>query len=253
MLLFAVMGFCMSYDSGLWKSVSRSPGYEKQYPPQGLTKYLDGFLINNHWNDKKSVLYKMNLSGEVEWSVVLPAKVKHISGLMFYAGELYAANYDDGIIYVYSLVENNGDPEIKLSSRIDTSLSGLSALALMPIAGKVYAAVSDFGVFKKTFIVSLDKISKGANFRESIVYQYMNKHFSQGLAYQDNKLYEACNRLGTDTIYIYDVFTDGDVFDLKFAESIRAPGTMVEDMDFINGYLYTSDEHSFEIYKANIR
>jgi hypothetical protein len=193
----------------------------------------------------------MDISGNTIWSLVLPNGVKHISGLAYIDESLFAANYDDGIIYIYQL-DNDDSPKVTFVDSINTNLKGLSALAYINIEGRDFLGVSDFGLFKKTYIVSVEKFLKGNTFKDATVYSYRNKNFSQGLAYRDNKLYESCNRLGVDDIFVYDIHYQDNGIKMELSGKIKAPWKMVEDMDFIDNYLYTSDEDSFEIYKLEI-
>lgn len=256
-----------------WEAVpGNTPGTEQGAKPQGLVWHEDYFYFSNHFNDTKSLIYKINAKTlKVESSFTMPKDIKHAGGLAIRDNKLLVADYLSNTISTLDLNESFQRQEPIILGQQKTTLKGTSGLASYQDGNSFYLAVSDFLIpyfpkkisRRKTHIFS-------ANGNEQIVlsdessFNYKSGRYSQGLTFSrlEGKVYliESLNALirrgkfmkkATDLIRIYD-FEKLKRNEPSLVAEFDAPAGMVEDLAWNESTqtLWTSDESTYKFYQG---
>lgn len=247
-----------------WERVADTPEVNEEFSPQGITAVDGKLLFTNHWDGAKSVLYRLDQStGEVEASAPMPSEAKHTSGLAWDGDNLWAVDHDSNLLYKIDLEATFDRGEVIVEEEWPTGLRGTSGLTLIEEDGREYLAVSDFlwtiettpslpvGT-GRTFIAPLDRIDTEGSVRAAAEVSYSNGGYSQGLTWDGTYLYESVNILGTNRIDVLDVSTalsQGNGSEPERLVSFEAPGYFVEDLATDGTSMWTTDEHSYGLYR----
>lgn len=261
------------YCKLVWEEQSGStPGTEEGAKPQGLVWHEGYFYFSNHFNDTKSLIYKINAqSFKIESSFTMPKDIKHAGGLAIQDGNLLVADYLTNTVSTLDLNESFERQEPVMLNQQKTNLKGTSGLASYQEGNSFYLAVSDFLIpylpkkisRRKTHIFS-------SNNNEQIVlsnkssFNYKSGRYSQGLSFSriDGKVYliESLNALirkgkfmkkAIDLIRIYD-FEQLKQNKRALVAEFDAPAGMVEDLAWNEDTqtLWTSDESTYKFYQG---
>lgn len=269
-LLHRVGAFGPLFEQGAleteWRSLGPSPGAAERYPPQGMTVKGDSLIVTNHWNGRKSGLYRVNLdTGDVEAEAVMPPEARHTSGLTWDGTRLWALDHESNLLYRLDVEESFASGEAAVEATVDTGLRGASGLTHLTLDGVEYFAVSDFlwtiettpslpiGS-AETYVVPREELEAGRDVPAAAVVRYDNGGYSQGLTWDGEYLYESLNNVGTDRIEVVDIAeavhrSPTDSVDV--VGSFDGPAGRIEDLGTDGNRLWTTDEGTYELYRLD--
>ncbi len=237
-----------------WESVAATPGGADENPPQGIAALGAQIVLNTHFRDTKSVAYVLDSEGVVVTEVTLPTEAVHVAGLAWDGEGLWAVDYGNGRLYVLNWAASLDAGKAIVRRVYPTGLAGASGLTLLDHDGVRYVGISEFGGTERTWIVPLDRLSELAPsvaVPDVAAFSYDNGGFSQGLTWDGTFLYDAVNTSGTDRVLVVDPrpgFAGAD--EVPVLGTFEAPGPFVEDLVAVGDVLWTSDEHTYEVYRT---
>lgn len=227
-----------------------TPGFQDEFPPQGLTVVGSNLIISNHHLDQKSWIYELNLStGETNRSFTMPAEISHVGGLCWDGESLYAADYKTNKLYQI-------DYDISFSSGIaliinafDTTLQGTSACGIILDREIPLIIISDFKNTSETLIIDLNEALKSGTAENCILYRYKNESFSQGLSYWNGYIFEVENKVHKSIVNVYDFEEIYAGQNNLLVDQFFLPDKGGQDIYIDDNYIFLSDAVSFKIYE----
>ncbi len=240
-----------------WVDLGPVPGAEGRYPPQGMTFVAGQLIFSEHWQDKKSMLYRVDPGGmKLLASAEMPPEAVHTSGLGWDGEHLFAVDYRSNLIYKLDLERTFASGKAVVVQQWPTGLEAASAMAVFRFNKIYHFAVSDFLHTGKTYVISREEmVQLGAKgLPELALVTYRNGGFSQGLTWDGHLLYEAVNSHGKDRIEVIDIaeaLGKRDSSLVRKLGSFTAPDGMVEDLGNDGTRLWTSDEGSYRFFRLD--
>ncbi|NQT12875.1 MAG: hypothetical protein HQ582_09000 [Planctomycetes bacterium] len=238
-----------------WKDLGPTPVVGDHCTPQGMT-YAQGHIIfANSWNNTKSRVYQMNPETmEIVATFDMPEEAVHTSGFAFDGQHLWAVDYISNRCYQIDMGPSFQTGQVEVLGSFLTGLGGTSACCLLEHEGTRYLAISDFMRTARTYVVRHEEAMRAGKMEGAVVFSYRNEGFPQGLEWDGRYLYESVNKQGTDIVNQMDVAALARTGSARKAtvHQFNAPGGGVEDLAWVEGFLYTSDEKSFRFYRGRV-
>lgn len=241
-----------------WEAIQDTPNVESRYRPQGLDFYDDSTLIySESWDDLSNRIFVMAIQQDgltEKASFDMPVEAVHTSGLSIVGNTLWAVDFISNYLYAINL-ESSIQQRVALSElTVPTGLDRSGSLARFKYKGKQVVAVTEFWESATTYIANIDELTEETTLISKAHCKFSNAGFNQGIKFHNGHLFESHNVLGVDIIYVIDVekacatgnYKDGLVM------SFNAPDVMVEDLAIRDGIIYSSDEHTFKFYRAEL-
>ena len=238
-----------------WESLGKTSGYLKKHTPQGMEFIGDSLFLAISQNDKKTIIQKIvidNKSYTISSEFEMPSLAVHTSGLAWDDNHLWAVDYVSKMIYKIDIDASEKKGKAVILGQYNTGSEGAGSIAIIRFKGVKSIAVTDFMNTGRTYIIPITEISNINKSKE--IKSYKNAFFNQGIKYYKNYLIESHNALGRDIIYAInpEKAIDNDDYKSGIAFSFNAPNNMVEDVAFHDGYIFTSDESTYQIYYAKL-
>lgn len=235
-----------------WTELAPTPGAENDYRPQGIEAIAGSLYLAISEADERTTVYQypiQNLEAAPTQAFVMPDTANHTSGFSLHEGSLWAADFYNNVIYKMS-VEN----DFSVEWQSEAELSSLSTIAVFRHRERDYLVATEFRSRRSTFIYDLETLEETGSLAESELMQVRNGGFNQGIYYSGGVLLEAANHIGIDKIRAldFDALLDGSSYSDAIKCVFDAPADMVEDLTIADGFLYTSDESTFRLYRAPV-
>lgn len=249
-----------------WREIAPVPRASERFRPQGLV-FDDGVLwLTDHHRNTRSHLYRIDPgTGEVLFDAPLPAGMLHSGGLALHEDRLWAVDYVSTMLYAIDPVATLETGRVQVEARYGTGLTAASGLGALEVDGIVYLAISDFlwrmqttpprpDGTAQTYLLPASTLAQldEAGVPELATIAYPNGGFSQGLVWDGEVLFEACNNVGIDRVEILDVrdaIRGRDASLIRRRGSFAGPGPMIEDLATDGERLWTTDEGTFKLYE----
>ena len=238
-----------------WEDLGPVPEASNKYPPQGLEIWNGNLLLSVHWNDTKTVVYELSTE---TWLPVreftMPPEAVHTSGLVLDGDTLWGVDYAVDRAYRMDPVASLNTGTAAEVNSFATEISNTSAVTLLEHNGQRLMAISQHTPLATIDLIDYAAALASGSAEDHVIASFRSHPFSQGLTYKDGYLYDACNWLGKNRILKIDAaqaIADGTIKDAVVA-IYEAPSKGVEDIIFHEGWLYTSDETSFRLYRTKL-
>jgi glutamine cyclotransferase len=184
----------------------------------------------------------------------MPAEAVHTSGLSWDGSTLWAVDYISNKAYRIDLEPSLASGRAVVSGSFDTGLGGTSACAMVEWEGKSLLAISDFMRTGRTYLVRPEEALAAGNGLAAVEFSYENEGFSQGLEFAEGSLFETENKFRSAVVNRLDLARLKETGSARasIVKQYPAPDRGVEDLVLGDGYMWTSDEHVFRIFRGRL-
>ena len=237
----------------LWEVVCSTPS---GYVPQGLDACNGDLFLSGYARGSGSAVFQWKPSrASFRKLFSLPPDATHTSGIAFVPGRddrLFAVDYDSDLIYLIDVEASRRTGQALVLAKVKSGLAGTSACCVAEIPGAgTRLLVTDFLNSSRNVCFEFDLLEN--TIRRDARHSYRNFGFSQGITVHRGCAYETGNRflnLGYVVQYrLEDALKSGYVKPLKVWDG---PNRMIEDIAFLNGDAYVTDEQTNRLYRARL-
>jgi len=235
-----------------WTELGPTPGAATGEVPQALTAFPQGFYFSTFSPaDHRTRIYQLGPDTQAgSGSFLMPSETRRTQGLCFRDPYLYAVDLDSRQCYEL-------DPQASLSRgqavvlrMFQTGIFGAEACAFVVVQGSEYLALSDYMHTRRTYFLDWEQAFTQGKTDNAIRGWYHNAGFSQGLAFDGNRLYEANSSFGPDLVFQLDPARAMQTRSLRAAKltSWSSAGKDPAGLAFREGSFYTADHKNSHFY-----
>jgi len=238
-----------------WEDMGPTPGADDGCTPQGIAWVNGRLMFASSCRDTLSRIYEIDPTNIVVLRAFdMPAEAVHTSGLSWDGSTLWAVDYISNKAYRIDLEPSLASGRAVVSGSFDTGLGGTSACAMVEWEGKSLLAISDFMRTGRTYLVRPEEALAAGNGLAAVEFSYENEGFSQGLEFAEGSLFETENKFRSAVVNRLDLARLKETGSARasIVKQYPAPDRGVEDLVLGDGYMWTSDEHVFRIFRGRL-
>ncbi len=238
-----------------WTPIYDLKKLNADYIPQGIELYRGHLLLTVDVQQHASRLLVFAVSRKANGAVALqfqfpldyPKTAQHISDLAMWHGRLYGIDYPYGTVYVTDIRRSIRHRTMHIIQKIPTHIKGGGSLAWARQQHHDRMLVSKFSSGKSIDAYRPEDFKQAHSTPRTKIHTVC---LVQGLSLKGDTLLVSANTIGTDLIYIarYHAVMRAGALSPVNADTVPAPGDMVEDLVPYRHRIITSDEASRKIY-----
>ncbi|MFO0905338.1 MAG: hypothetical protein U0939_20185 [Pirellulales bacterium] len=235
-----------------WERVGAIP---EGFVPQGLAVHRGELVLTAHARDQHSSLFVGKFDdGAVEFQrrFDFPIEATHTSGIDFHPENerlMVCVDYNSDKIYGIDFVESCRAGRAKVLATSDAQLAGTSACCFLRHEARWRLIVTDFRNSGRNYLYEIDRETGAAVRLEN---SYRNWGFSQGIKRHGAGLLESGNLVLGSYVLWHDPRKALARDRIEVIEWLRGPDRGIEDIVVFDGYLYTTSEASFGVYRTKL-
>ena len=235
-----------------WSDLGPTPGAAAGEVPQAITAFPQGFYFSSFSPaDHRTRIYQLGPDTQTgSGSFLMPSETRRTQGLCFHDPYLYAVDLDSRQCYELDPPASISRGQAVVLRMFQTGIFGAEACAFVVVQGTEYLALSDYMHTRKTYFLDWNNAFTQGQTEDAIKGWYRNAGFSQGLAFDGSRLYEANSSLGPDLVFQLDPALAFQTRSLRAAKltSWSSAGGNPAGLAFREGSFYTADLKNSHFY-----